>query len=167
MRIVRFPLLLLVLLTFATWSPAWAGGDRKHVKVSVYDEGRAYCPPRALVIGRVAIPAGRCYRLAVLRDHRGAFLAFVDPSVRIPRGRLERLDDEEGGRIREHIFFLVPLQMTSQLVIVPVNTIQLVRLREEDDEDEDEDHVERINGGRLVVFLPTAPTPSVTIVVTF
>ena len=57
--------------------------------------------------------------------------------------------------------------MTSQLVLVPVNTIQLIRLREEDEGDED--HRDHTGRGNLVVIVPQASTPnvSVTIMVTF
>jgi hypothetical protein len=162
-----------VLVSLAATSPAVASGgnsgDKKHVKVSEYDEGHAYCPPRNVIIGNMAVRGGRCYQVAVVRNTRGAFLAFLDPTVRIPVGRLEYLDGDEGRGIRGHILYLVPMPMTNQLVLVPVNTIQLIRLREEDEEDEDEDHNEHIRRGNLVVIVPNAPTPnvSVTIVVTF
>jgi hypothetical protein len=168
MRQARFFLTLLALPALLTMSPALASAD-KHVKVSEYGEGRAYCPPRNAVIANMAIRGGRCYQVGVVRNARGAFLAFLDPTVRIPHDRLEHLDGEEGRRIRSHIIYLVPMPMTSQLVLVPVNTFQLIRMREEDEEDEDENHVEHIRRGNLVVFVPQAPTPnvSVTIVVTF
>lgn len=164
MRPVRLVSTLIALATLLTMSPALAWAD-KHVKVSEYGEGRAYCPPRNAVIAHMAIRGGRCYQVGVIRNARGAFLAFLDPSVRIPRGRLQRLDGEEGRRITGRIIYLAPMPMTSQLVLVPVNTIQLVRMREEDEEDGDH-HNSR---GQLVVFLPSAPTPnvSVTISVTF
>ena len=165
----RFFLTGLALVSLAATFPSAASGDKKHVRVSEYGEGHAYCPPRNVVIGNMAVQGGRCYQVAVVRNTRGAFLAFLDPAVRIPVGRLENLDSDEGRGLRGHIIFLVPLQMTSQLVLVPVNTLQLIRLREEDEEDEDEDHGERIRRGNLVVLVPNAPTPnvSVTIVVTF
>jgi len=168
----RFFLMGLALVSLAATFPSAASGDKgdkKHVRVSEYGEGHAYCPPRNVVIGNMAVQGGRCYQVAVVRNTRGAFLAFLDPTVRIPVGRLENLDSDEGRGIRGHIIFLVPLPMTSQLVLVPVNTLQLIRLREEDEEDEDEDHSEHIRRGNLVVFVPNAPTPnvSVTIVVTF
>ena len=167
MRHTGFFLILPMLVALAATSPALASGEKKHVRVSVYGEGHAYCPPRNLVIGNMAVRGGRCYQVAVIRNTRGAFLTFLDPTVIIPTGRLERLDSDEGRSIKRHILFLVPLPTTNQLVLIPVNTIQLIRLREEDEEDEDED--EHIHRGNLVVFVPQAPTPnvSVTIVVTF
>ena len=98
MRIGRLALWSLILLALPTMSPGWANAKDKHIKIKEYEEGHAFCPPRALVIGNVLVPAGRCYTLAVLRDTRGAFLAFMDPSVRIPSGKIERLDDSEGRR---------------------------------------------------------------------
>src|SRR5262249_37457099 len=121
-------------------------------------------------IGNVIVPAGRCYKLAVLRDNRGAFLAFMEPSVRIPSGKIERLDSSEGRIARGRVFFLVPIRNTAQIALVPVNTIQLIRLHEEDEEDEDEDgHNARVRRSTLIVALPNLPVPnvSVTFVVTF
>jgi hypothetical protein len=168
----RFFLMGLALVSLAATFPSAALGDqgeKKHVRVSEYGEGHAYCPPRNVVIGNMAVQGGRCYQVAVVRNTQGAFLAFLDPAVRIPVGRLENLNSDEGRGIKGHIIFLVPLPMTSQLVLVPVNTLQLIRLREEDQEDEDEDHNQHISRGTLVVFVPNAPTPnvSVTVVVTF
>lgn len=176
MRITRLALLLAVLVALPVMSPSRAGADR-HVKVTNYDEGHAYCPRRAVVIERMIVPAGHCYQLGVLRDRRGAFLAFMDPRVRLHAGRIDRLDDEEGRRVRGHILFLVPMQDSPQLVLVPMNTIQLIRLREEDEEDEDNNQEgdqgdegnRHVTHSKLIVMLPSMPVPNiaVTIVATF
>jgi hypothetical protein len=173
MRRERFFLILLVLAALMTMSPALAAAD-KHVRVSVYDEGHAYCPPRNAVIANMAVRGGRCYRVAAVRNARGVFLAFLDPAARIPAGRLEHLSGDDGRRITSHIIYLIPLPATSQLMQLPVNTIQLIRLREEDEEGGDNNNENGQNDagyrtGHLVVFLPNAPTPnvSVTIAVTF
>jgi hypothetical protein len=170
MRIGRLALVLLTLLALPTMSPASTNAKEKRIKVKEYEQGHAYCPPRALVMGNVIVPAGRCYKLAVLRDNRGAFLAFMEPSVKISSGRITRLDSSEGRRARGRIFFLVPIQNTAQVALVPVNTIQLIRLHEEDEEDEDEDeHSVHLRRSTLIVALPNLPVPnvSVTLVVTF
>ncbi len=170
MRIGRLAVSLLILVALPTMSPGWATAKDKHIKVKEYEEGHAFCPPRGFVIGNVLVPSGRCYTLAVLRDNRGAFLAFMDPAVRIPSGKIERLDDEEGRRVKRYIFFLVPIQRNARIALVPVNTIQLIRLHEEDEEDEDEDaHNVHLSRSTLIVALPNLPVPnvSVTFVVTF
>jgi hypothetical protein len=170
MRIGRLALSLLILLALPTMSPGWANAKDKHIKVKEYEEGHAFCPPRALVIGNILVPAGRCYTLGVLRDNRGVFLAFMDPFVKIPSGKIERLDDSEGRKARRSVFFLVPIQPTARIALVPVNTIQLIRLHEEDEEDEDEDaHNVHLRRSTLIVALPNLPVPnvSVTFVVTF
>ncbi len=167
MRIARLALLVLVLLALPTMPPVWASAKDKHVKVTEYEEGRAFCPSRALVIGNMLVPPGRCYQLALLRDTRGAFLAFVDPAVRIHSGEIERLDSSEGRKAKGHILFLVPILSTGQIALVPVNTIQLVRLREEDEEDEEEgdgEHAAHISRSKLIVILPNAPIPNVSVV---
>ncbi len=164
MRIARLALLLLVLLALPTMSPVWASAKDKHVKVTEYEEGHTFCPSRPLVISNTLVPPGRCYQLAVLRDNRGAFLAFVDPAVRIHSGEVERLDSSDGRKVRGHILFLVPIQSTDQIALVPVNTIQLIRLREEDEEEEDDEHEVHISRSKLIVILPNAPIPNVSVV---
>lgn len=168
MRIGRAAVLCLLLLTLPTISPVWANAKDKHVKVTEYEQGHAYCPQRTLVIGSTIVPAGRCYKLAVLRDNRGAFLAFMNPAIRLPSKGIERLNDSEGRKVRGQIFFLVPIQTTNQIALIPVNSIQLVRLREEDEENEDEDQVQ-VNRSKLIVGLPNLPIPNVTVtfVITF
>lgn len=173
MRITRVALLLVVLVALPVMSPSRASADR-HVKITDYEEGHAYCPRRAVVIGAMIVPAGRCYQLWVLRDRRGAFLAFMDPRVRLRAGRIERLDNEEGRQVRGHILFLVPMQNSPQLVLVPVNTIQLIRLREEDEEnnqegDQGDEGDRHVTHSKLIVMLPSMPVPNiaVTIVATF
>ncbi len=168
MRITRPALLFLALLTLPTVSPVWANARDKHVRVTEYEQGHAYCPHRPLAIGNMIVPAGRCYKVAVLRDTRGAFLAFMDPAVRLPSGEIERLNSSEGRRVRGRIAFLVPIRSTSQIALIPVNTIQLIRLREEDEEDEDEDQV-RVRRSTLIVGVPNVSVPNVavTFVITF
>lgn len=168
MRITRPALLFFVLLTLPVFSPVWAKAGDRHVRVSEYEEGHAYCPHRPIAIGNVVVPRGRCYELAVLRDHRGAFLAFMDPDVRLPSREVRRLDSSEGRRASGLIAFLVPIQSTSRIALIPVNTIQLIRLREEDEEDEDEDQP-RIHRSTLIVAVPTSTVSNVavTFVITF
>ena len=181
MRVARLAVLLLLLLALPTMFAFRAGAEDRHSRVTEYGEGHAYCPPRALIIGAMIVPAGRCYKLGVLRDNRGAFLAFLDPGVRIHSGERERLDSDEGRGVRGQILFLVPMQMTGQIALLPVNTIQLIRLREVDEEGDrgeegdqegdhhDGDHRAHSGRGKLVVIIPNAPTPNVevTIVVSF
>ena len=175
MRIRRLLVVFPVLLALTGFLPARASSDNerpRHVKVTEYREGRAICPSRRLVIGNVAVHGGRCYLPAVLRDSQGAFLAFVDPAVRIPPGQLVRLDTTEGRALKARILYLVPMpaQMTAQVLVIPVNTVQLVRLREEDDEEEDGDSNQHegdqsthIVGSRLTVIMTGAPLPNLSV----
>ena len=87
MRHARVFVLLLMLVALAAFSTTPASGDKKHVRVSEYDEGHAYCPARNAVIANMAIRGGRCYRVAVVRNPQGAFLAFLDPAAKIPPGQ--------------------------------------------------------------------------------
>ncbi len=162
MRIAQIAALFLAVFVLATMPPALA--NSKHLKRSVVEEGRGFCPARTLVLGGVAVREGRCYVLAVLRDTRGAFFAFMDPGVRIPPRQLVRLDAPAGRQLRGQIIYLVPMQMSRQVVLVPVNTIQLVQLREEDEEDEDEgNHHVRVVSSRFTLILTSMPTPNVTV----
>lgn len=174
MRISRIAPLLLVLLALPLFSPVMALGDGKddkhgkHVRVSEYAEGNAYCPRRPMTIGAVVVPAGRCYTLAVLRNQRGAYLVFLDPSVRLRQDRAARLTDWDGRHAWGEILFLIPIPGNAQIALIPVNTIQLIRLRQEDNEDEDEDQPQ-VHRSTLVVVAPASITPnvSVTFVITF
>src|SRR5579859_3990794 len=170
MRMSRIALLLLVLLTVPLCAPAWtraAGKDGRHVRVNEYDEGRAYCPRRPITIGHVIVPAGRCYTLAVFRNEHGAYLAFLDPAVRLHRQEAEGLGSWEGRRAWNQILFLVPIPRDARTALIPMNTIQLIRLREEDENDDEG----RPRAGRsalvVVVPAPAVPTVSATFVINF
>jgi hypothetical protein len=170
MKSSRLVLLLVVLLTVPLFSAASAradGKDDKRVRVSEYGEGNAYCPRRAMVIGHVIVPAGRCYTLAVFRNDRGAYLAFLDPTTRLHRHEAERLGSLEGRRAWNQILFLVPIPGSARVALIPMNTIQLIRLRQED-ADDDEDRP-RARPSALVVVVPasTMPNISATFVITF
>lgn len=171
MRVQRIAPLLLVMMTLTLITPVGARGDDKHgkrLRVSDYAEGNAYCPRRPVIVGRVVVPAGRCYTLAVLRNERGAYLVFLDPTVRLRPDRATRLTDWDGRHASGGILFLVPIPANTRIALIPVNTIQLIRMRQEDDEDEDEDQP-RVRRSTLVVAAPVSVTPNVavTFVITF
>ncbi len=165
MRIICLALSVLVLLALVSTPPAQAGS--KHVRVTMVDEGHAFCPARVFVVGGVAVRAGRCYVLAVLRDTRGAFFVFMDPATKLPRGQLVSLNTSEGHKIRGRIYYQVPMPRTAQVLFIPMNTIQAIQLREEDEEDEDEDdeheHHVRVVQSNLILILTSMPTPDVTV----
>lgn len=136
-----------------------------------YKKGQAFCPAHVLVVGNVIVQPGRCYVLAVLRDGNGTFLAFLHPSAKVPNKTL-KLSSDDGREIRSKIVYLVPIQATGlSAVVIPVNTIQLVRIHEEDrHEEEDEDNQEDQQGkDRVVLVITGIPVPnlSVTFVVRF
>jgi hypothetical protein len=173
MRVDRMIAGVLSSVLLLTASPVWA--DSKRVRHLEVGEGQRFCPQRTLVLSGTAVRGGRCYVLAALRDRRGAFIAFLDPSVRIPGRRAIRLDSEEGRKARGRILLLVPMSSNARVVLIPVNTIQLIRLREDDEEDEDEqeeiegDRHPRVVSSSLTIILTTSPTPNtlVTFVINF
>jgi len=151
-----------------TASPALA--DKKESKE--LKKGQAFCPTQLLAVGSVLVQPGRCYILAVLRDGRGTFLAFVHPSAKIPANRTINLTADEGRKVKAKVIYLVPIQATGlSAVVVPVNTIQLVQIREEHrhDDDDDEDHDDRKGQDQVVLIITGIPIPnvSVTLVVRF
>lgn len=151
-----------------TAGPSWAGEKRS----KEFEKGEAFCPAHVLVVGNVIVQPGRCYLLAVLRDRRGTFLALLQPSAKIHGNDRIRLGGDDGERIRSKIVYLVPIQATGFAgVVIPINTLQLVRIHEEDrDEDEDEDQPEGQRGQAhvtLVIQGIPAPNLSVTFVVRF
>ncbi|HKX18392.1 MAG TPA: hypothetical protein VJT33_10325 [bacterium] len=167
LRHSRLPLLLLAAaLALPLLAPVWVRADGKddgHRRITEYAEGNPYCPHRPIAVGRVVVPAKRCYTLAVFRNDRGAYLAFLDPAVRLHRHEAERLGSLEGRMAWNQILFLVPIPRDARSAMIPMNTIQLIRLREEDEEDEDRPRSALV----LMVPAPAVPTVSATIVINF
>lgn len=137
--------LTLTLVAGADARPKWKGP-----KVRVYAPGEAFCVSDRLFAlgGRIVIQEGRCYRLAILRNREGTFLAFLEPTVRIPPGQLVRLSTPAGPKLRGRIFYLVPVQTVT---VVPVDTIVLVPVR-----------VEEV-GPSLVVVVTDSSLPRITV----
>ena len=79
MRLIRLAALVLIVILAASGPALGHEKGPKHFK-----KGQTFCPAQALIIGNVVVQSGRCYVLAVLRDGRGVFLAFVHPSAKIP-----------------------------------------------------------------------------------
>lgn len=152
MRRLRIGIVLLGLIfaisSIAAAAPARPAKPAKPPKLKLYTQGEVFCPATVLVIGNVVISAGRCYVVYVLRDSRGAFLAFAAPPA-IPPGQLVRLNTPAGGKVRGRIFYLVPLRATA--VTVPLNTITLVAFRVED------------LGPALIFTVISAPAPNLTV----
>jgi len=130
------------------------GGDArpkwKEPKVRLLAPGETFCVSDRLVApnGRIVIQEGRCYRLAILRNREGTFLAFLDPTVRIPPGQLVRLSTPAGPKLRGRIFYLVPVQAVT---VIPVDTIVLVPVRVED------------LGPSLIVIVTNSSLPRITV----
>ncbi len=128
-RVVSLALALAVILTVGP--PAWADhkGSRKSLR-----NGELLCTANsALVFGSVIIERNRCFRLAVLRDRRGAFLTFFEPAVVLPPSNLVFLGSSQGAYVRRGILFVVPIQTTAQVIAVaPLDTVQLVPVVVED-----------------------------------
>ncbi len=154
----------------AVTSPAALADDKGSKE---FKKGQAFCPTQVLAVGNVIVQPGRCYVLAILRDSRGTFLAFVHPSAKIPANKRINLASDDGRKIRAKVIYLVPIQATGlSAVVVPVNTIQLVQIREEhrhDEEDDDEDHDGRKGQDQVVLIITGVPVPnlSVTFVIRF
>lgn len=144
MRIARLSLLGLSLLALAAPSPAWASRPAG----AGASGGDAYCPRRPLRLGDVVVPAGRCYLVAVLRNHRGTFLAFL-PAAASP-------DDPAERPLTERILYLVPVRISDpaigETVLIAMNAVHLVEVRAGDDDDEDTGGA----GPHLIVIVPDA-----------
>jgi hypothetical protein len=174
MTLGRLLPVLPILLSLAPFSPTPAGADQGYalphgVRVTEYNAGHPLCPVRKFVIGDVPIRGGRCYVLVVVRDIQGAFLGLVDPAAKIPPSRLVSLDTPEGQRMRARILYLVPVppEMSGRMLLIPPNTLQLVRLRQEDDEVQDSDSNPQggyvhthVVGSRLTVIMTGPPLPN-------
>lgn len=142
--------LLLGLALTATASSAPKSKGPKPGKVKVHAAGELFCPTNALVYGGVFIATGRCYIVYAMRDSRGTFLAFANPSGKIPPGQIVRLSTPAGAKVKGRIFYLVPIQ--TKAVVMPANSIMLVGIRAED------------FGPRYSVTIVGIPTPNVSVV---
>jgi hypothetical protein len=179
MNLGRLLLMFPIVLALSPFSPMQAGANQRHgVKVTEYNEGHPLCPVRRIIIGNVVVRGGHCYVAVVVRDSEGIFLAFADPPVRIPRGHLVRLDTPEGMSLKPRILYRVPMpvQASGETLPIPMNTLQLVRLRQVDEEVEDtisnpQEGFEVMHAvrSRLTVIMtrPPLPATSVTFVVHF
>jgi hypothetical protein len=148
------PLILVVVLGLTSMGTA-GPGPREHkgpkpLKVKVHERGELFCPSAALVYGSVLVRPGRCYLLAVTRESRGTFLAFMAPEAKIPPGQLVRLNTPAGAKLKGRIFYLVPIQPS--VVIVPVNNVMLIGTRVED------------FGSRMSLTVIGTPAPNLTVV---
>jgi len=147
MRTVR--VVAVALLAVALVAPG-VGAGPKFRRVKHYRAGEMFCASHALVaVGNGVVIRERCYVVALLRDGRGTFLAFLDPGARIPPGQLVRLSTPAGAKLRGRIFYLVPVQAA---VAVPMDTLVVVPMRVEDE------------GSRLVVVLSGPSQPNLTVV---
>ncbi len=140
---------------------------RAEKKSKDFERGQAFCPAHVLVLGGILIESGHCYVLAVLRNEHGTFLAFLNPSVGRSRG-LIRLKSEDGERVSRKVVYLVPIGATGiSAAVIPVNTVQLVGIHEEDrdeDEDDNEEHATVGQGNQKVVLVVTGiPIPNLAV----
>lgn len=157
-------LFVIALLLLAAAAPAAAD----HRAAKEYKEGQVYCTASALVMGPTVIEAGRCYLLALYRDARGSFLAFINAAVLISPGQVIRLDTPSGRRLRDQIAFLVPLQAAglTPAAATAGDTLQLVAVREEHRHEAGEADTPRARTVLVLAGLP-APELSATFVVRF
>lgn len=181
MKLGRLLLVFPILLALAPFSPTRVGADQVYaqmhgVRVTEYNAGHPLCPVRRFVIGNVAVRGGHCYIPVVVRDSEGTFLAFADPPLRIHRDQLVSLDSPGGISLRARILYRVPMpaQMSGETLPIPMNTLQLARLRQEDEVEDSGNpqegfEVTHVLSSRLTVIMTGAPLPgtSVTFVVHF
>ena len=140
---------------------------RAEKKSKDFERGQAFCPSHVLVVGGILVESGRCYVLAVLRNDRGTFLAFLHPSVERSRG-LIRLHSEDGERVSKKVIYLVPIGAAGiSAAVIPVNTVQLVGIHEEDRDEEEADDDEYHNAGqgnqRVVLVVTGIPIPNLAV----
>jgi hypothetical protein len=131
LRVLSIALVLALVLTSGAFAGP-GGKDKKGgrpVKVKIHKKGEVFCPAAAMVVGAVIVRPGRCYVVAIVRDRRGSFLAFLPRDAKIPPGQLVRLNTRAGAKIKAKIVYLVPVHTVAA---VPVDGLSLVGLRVED-----------------------------------
>lgn len=165
MRRIRFSALLVALILVLS-IPAVVSADHKRSRE--YKRGQIYCPSQALVVRNIVVQSGHCYVLAVVRDGRGTFLAFVNPKVKVSARRVHQ-DSKDGRKIKAHIIHLVPIESTGfASVSIPLNTIQLVQVQERhehnrNDDDDDEDGERKRDKEKVVLVVTGIPAPNLTV----
>jgi hypothetical protein len=147
-----------------TAAPVWADKGSKD-----FEKGQAFCPAHVLVVGGTLIQSGRCYVLAVLRNDHGTFLAFLNPSVERSRGPI-RLNGEDGQRVSTKVIYLVPIGAAGiSVAVIPVNTVQLVGIHEEDRHEEEGENNNGQYGNegqgndRVVLVVTGIPIPNLAV----
>ncbi len=149
-----------------TAAPAQAGKGSKD-----FEKGEAFCPTHVLMVGTIIVQPGRCYVLAVLRNGRGTFLAFLNPSVRLSNRQGTNLDSDDGRKIAARVIYLVPIGAAGMSAgAIPMNTVQLVGIHEEDRHEEEGENNNVDQGSDKVVLVVTGipiPNVAVTFVVRF
>jgi hypothetical protein len=157
--------LILTGVLATTAAPVWADKGSKD-----FERGKAFCPSHVLVVGGTLIQSGRCYVLAVLRNDHGTFLAFLNPSVKRSHGAI-RLNSEDGRRVSGKVIYLVPIGTTGiSAAVIPVNTVQLVGIHEEDRDEEEGDNNNggyNVGQGNQQVTLVVTGIPIPNLAVTF
>jgi hypothetical protein len=115
--------------------------------VIVAGEGQVFCPSASLVAGSVVIPQGDCYRLALLRNINGTFLAFVPQAIALPAAQTIRLSPPAMGAVSGRAY-LVPIATT---VALPMDTLIMVPARIS------------VSGGQEVITLTGGPMVNTTV----
>ena len=165
MKKISVAAVLLVSALALTAIPAQADKRSKD-----FEKGEAFCPTHVLVVGTVIVQPGRCYVLAVLRNGRGTFLAFLNPSVRLSKQHGTNLDSDDGRQISARVIYLVPIGAAGiSAGAISLNTVQLVRIHEVDEEGEHENDNQDQGNGKVVLVVTGIPIPNlaVTFVVRF
>ncbi|MDR7481562.1 MAG: hypothetical protein QN183_11505 [Armatimonadota bacterium] len=108
------------------WRPV---GHRAVVRVVGRDE--VFCTSRSLLAGSIAVPAHRCFRLALVRRQQRVFLAFLEPTVVVSAGHVVIVTRPV---VRPRILFLVPFDEVDDLgddvlPVLPVHGAVLVPVR--------------------------------------
>jgi hypothetical protein len=93
--------------------------------VVVTNEGQVFCPSANLLSGTVVIPQGDCYRLAVLRNFSGTFLAFIPEAIALPSSRIIALSGPAMGAVSRRAY-LVPISTHAE---IQMNSVVMVPAR--------------------------------------
>jgi hypothetical protein len=98
---------------------------------TVFFPGQAFCPSRALVIGKVVMPPQQCFAIFLMRTGQGAFLGFAPAGLFfVPFGQTIGLGTPLGVRMRARMLLLLPVAVP--IFLVPFNTIRVEEFQVED-----------------------------------
>jgi hypothetical protein len=123
-RLAGFSLSMTLALVVSTALFPWPA-PAQYATVLVPGRHGVFCTSTTLLLGGAVVPAGRCFKLAALRNGSGTYLAFLRPDAPIARGQIVGFGPAGPSGLFSP-FIVVRINDSAAL---PLNTMALVPAR--------------------------------------